>query len=148
MVHPPLRMFLTPSLRSDMMQTTEDKTIDHFPMNVNTKPYTAQILKNSRSFWGTIRTLENVLEEPNTIFLKSVLGGGDKIWKSKFEKSNIHLTFHGYVETLFILLVPHFFWKKNPTRAKKPILSNFHRFCLENIHLKSLIPFFLILKAF
>ena len=78
----------------------------------------------------------------------TLVGGGDKIWKSKFEKSNIHLTFHGYVETLFILLVPHFFWKKNPTRAKKPILSNFHRFCLENIHLKSLHPFFLILKAF
>ena len=58
------------------------------------------------------------------------VGGGDKIWKSKFEKSNIHLTFHGYVETLFIFLIPHFFWKKNPTRAKKPILSNFPRFWL------------------
>ena len=58
------------------------------------------------------------------------VGGGDKIWKSKFEKSNIHLTFHGYVETLFILLVPHFFWKKSPTKAKKLILTNFPRFCL------------------
>ena len=40
-------------------------------ITVNRKPNAARISINSRLFWGTIRTLENVLEEPNTIFLKS-----------------------------------------------------------------------------
>ena len=64
-----------------MMQTTENVTIDHFSLIVNTKPNTARITKNSRSFWGTIRTLENVLEEPNTIFLKS-------------DEYNVHVILH------------------------------------------------------
>ena len=38
---------------------------------VNTKLNAAWISKNSRWFWGTMRILENALEEANTIFLNS-----------------------------------------------------------------------------
>ena len=50
-------------------------------ITVNKKPNAARISINFRLFWGTIRTLENVLEEPNTIFLKS-------------DEYNVHVILH------------------------------------------------------
>ena len=48
-------------------------------ITVNKKLNAARISINSRLFWGTLNTLENMLEEPYTIFLKSGHGNSGRL---------------------------------------------------------------------
>ena len=62
-------------------------------ITVNKMLNAARILINSRWFWGTLRTLENMLEDPNTIFLKSAKKKGQAV-QSQYKYTQMTINNH------------------------------------------------------